>query len=400
MSSESNIGHIIFNQMSENKYSSLIPTEGEFYVTPDYIDLPILTSMWFDHIVNDISWLRSDTFAWQSGDVYTAVYNHLVNDWQTGTIQTENVAGRTFSVMVAKDGHKLFSTNSTGEQLATDLFNETGVAWYYILDTTNHRFKLPRTKFGFTGLRDNVGNYVAPGLPNHTHYIANYNAQGAASGGGYIPASSFSVGSVIVNSGTNGESGNGNWTDRAGTGYSTSRQQMTNASSSNSIYGASSTVQPPATQMYLYFYVGNFNQDSIIQTAGLNAELFNGKADINVTNALQTSKLNKDLSNLPSNIKYVKETWKSGTSWYRIWSDGWIEQGGYLSWNGAWTTLTFNRPFTTTNYYINGGGYRSDSSPYQCMIDFKDWGTSSCSVWSSDDNTSNPCVMKWYACGY
>lgn len=97
---------------------------------------------------------------------------------------------------------------------------------------------------------------------------------------------------------------------------------------------------------------------------------------------------------------FVKETWKSGTQWYRIWSDGWIEQGGYLSWNGAWTTLTFNRPFTTTNYYINGGGYRSDSSPYQCMIDFKDWGTSSCSVWSSDDTTSNPCVMKWYACGY
>lgn len=97
---------------------------------------------------------------------------------------------------------------------------------------------------------------------------------------------------------------------------------------------------------------------------------------------------------------FVKETWISGTQWYRVWSDGWIEQGGYLSWNGDWTTLTFNRPFTTTNYYINGGGYRSDGSPYQCMIDFKDWGTSSCSVWSSDDTTSNACIMKWYACGY
>ena len=97
---------------------------------------------------------------------------------------------------------------------------------------------------------------------------------------------------------------------------------------------------------------------------------------------------------------FVKETWQSETQWYRVWSDGWIEQGGHFSWNGAWTTLTFNRPFTTTNYYINGGGYRSDSSPYQCMIDFKDWGTSSCSVWSSDDVTSNHCVMKWYACGY
>jgi len=102
---------------------------------------------------------------------------------------------------------------------------------------------------------------------------------------------------------------------------------------------------------------------------------------------------------LPS-VRMVVNTWISGTQWYRVWNDGWIEQGGYLSWNGAWTTLTFNRPFTTTNYYINGGGYRSDSSPYQCMIDFKDWGTSSCSVWSSDDTTSNACVMKWYACGY
>ena len=271
MSSESNISHIIFNQMSENKYSSLIPTEGEFYVTPDYIDLPILTSMWFDHIVNDISWLRSDTFAWQSGDVYTAVYEHLVNDISGKTAISENVGGVTISYYLANDGHKI----TTDETSVANIYTATGVAWYYILDTTNHRFKLPRTKFGFTGLRDNVGNYVAPGLPNHTHYIANYNAQGAASGGGYIPASSFSVGSVIVNSGTNGESGNGNWTDRGGTGYSTDRQQMTNASSSNSIYGASSTVQPPATQMYLYFYAGNFTNSAIEQTAFINAELLN-----------------------------------------------------------------------------------------------------------------------------
>lgn len=384
MSSESNIGHIIFNQMSENKYSSLIPTEGEFYVTPDYIDLPILTSMWFDHIVNDISWLRADTFSWQSGDVYTAVYNHLVNDWQTGTIQTENVAGRTFSVMVAKDGHKLFSTNSTGEQLTTDLFNETGVAWYYILDTTNHRFKLPRTKFGFTGLRNNVGNYVAPGLPNITgrfgcsipDYHANY-AQGA------FTAASISTSDPNCRSGTKA----------TGTIYGYDFY----ASRSSSIYGASSTVQPPATQMYLYFYVGNFNQDSIIQTAGLNAELFNGKADINVTNALQTSKLNKDLSNLPSNIKYVKETWQSGTSWYRVWSDGWIEQGNRGTFSSqAEEEKTLLKPFSNTNYNLiltnlghqhNIYGYPKTTSTF--LMGMATPGVS----WGSGN-------FSWYACGY
>ena len=263
MSSESNIGHIIFNQMSENKYSSLIPTEGEFYVTPDYIDLPILTSMWFEHIVNDISWLRADTFSWQSGDVYTAVYNHLVNDWQTGTIQTENLAGRTFSVMVAKDGHKLFSTNSTGEQLATDLFNETGVAWYYILDTTNHRFKLPRTKFGFTGLRNNVGNYVAPGLPNITgSWTSQYNIS--------LDNNSNCIGAIASTYSTGqGKYGGSNASSDWGYGFNF------DASHSNSIYGSSTTVQPPATQMYLYFYAGNFTNSAIEQTAFINAELLN-----------------------------------------------------------------------------------------------------------------------------
>ena len=169
MSSESNINKLTFNQLSENKYSSLIPVEGEFYVTPDYINLPLLTSMWFDHIVNDISWLRSDTFAWQSGDVYTAVYNHLVNDISGKSASSETVGGVTISYYLADDGHKI----TTDETSVENIYTATGVAWYYILDTTNHRFKLPRTKFGFTGLRDNVGNYVAPGLPNITGNTGN-----------------------------------------------------------------------------------------------------------------------------------------------------------------------------------------------------------------------------------
>ena len=127
-------------------------------------------------------------------------------------------------------------------------------------------------------------------------------------------------------------------------------------------------------------------------------ESLNRKADLDFGNVEIGEQFKQLLE--AAGITFVKETYKDGTQWYRKWSDGWIEQGGYLSWSGAWTTLSFVTPFTTTDYYINGGGYRSDGSPYQCMIDFKDWGTESCSVWSSDDTTSNACVMKWYACGY
>lgn len=259
MSSESNISHIIFNQMSENKYSSLIPTEGEFYVTPDYINLPLLTSMWFDHIVNDISWLRADTFAWQSGDVYTAVYNHLVNDISGKTAISENVGGVTISYYLANDGHKI----TTDETSVANIYTATGVAWYYLLDTTNHRFKLPRTKFGFTGLRNNVGNYVAPGLPNITgSWTSQYNIS--------LDNNSNCIGAIASTYSTGqGKYGSSNASSDWGYGFNF------DASHSNSIYGASSTVQPPATQMYLYFYAGNFTNSAIEQTAFINAELLN-----------------------------------------------------------------------------------------------------------------------------
>lgn len=54
--------------------------------------------------------------------------------------------------------------------------------------------------------------------------------------------------------------------------------------------------------------------------------------------------------NIPANPKaYVTQTWRSGTEWYRVWSDGWIEQGGH----GTGGTCTFNKSFSNTNYTFN-----------------------------------------------
>ena len=49
---------------------------------------------------------------------------------------------------------------------------------------------------------------------------------------------------------------------------------------------------------------------------------------------------------------YVSEVWKGGTNWYRKWSDGWVEQGGYVKAGGnkdAFYIGTFNTAFLTTN---------------------------------------------------
>ena len=275
MSSSTDVNKIIFNQMSDNKYDTLTPTEGEFYCTPDYIDLPILTSMWFDHIVNDIQWLRADTFSWQSGDIYTAVYNHLVSDINNAPIQSDTINGITISYWLASDGHKIVGTvgGDVYEQNIIDVYNQTGVAWYYLLDTANHRFKLPRTKFGFTGLRDNVGNYVAPGLPNITGTAYNTTRNAAAP---YLPSKTGALYNV------SGLGEVGHWTAPANYNSDESFTLGLDASRSSSIYGNSTTVQSPATQMYLYFYVGHFTKSAIEQTAGITSEALNNKADIDL----------------------------------------------------------------------------------------------------------------------
>ena len=89
----------------------------------------------------------------------------------------------------------------------------------------------------------------------------------------------------------------------------------------------------------------------------------------------------------------VVETWHSGTEWYRVWSDGWIEQGGE---NSSGKTVTFQKAFSNTNYtvatsyYGAGTGYgRSDLN-----INAK---TTTGIAWTLDPNTA---TRQWYACGY
>ena len=109
---------------------------------------------------------------------------------------------------------------------------------------------------------------------------------------------------------------------------------------------------------------------------------------------------------------FVKSTYQSGTNWYRIWSDGWIEQGGQFAGsttiNASTTTVTFIKPFTS--YVAIAGGFTktSNSATYGQNI----WQngnttltTMICSLpaYSSNGNVSHASSAGtgyWYACGY
>ncbi len=56
--------------------------------------------------------------------------------------QTETIAGITITYYLADDGHKIILPDQ--ETNANAIYTATGTAWYYILDTVNNQFKLPR----------------------------------------------------------------------------------------------------------------------------------------------------------------------------------------------------------------------------------------------------------------
>lgn len=74
--------------------------------------------------------------------------------------------------------------------------------------------------------------------------------------------------------------------------------------------------------------------------------------------AVATSGDYNDLANKPSMPvtpqAYITETWKNGSNWYRKWSDGLIEQGGTFWSDLSYPTMTFNTPFSNTDYSISG----------------------------------------------
>lgn len=48
---------------------------------------------------------------------------------------------------------------------------------------------------------------------------------------------------------------------------------------------------------------------------------------------------------------YITTTWRSGRNWYRVWSDGFIEQAVYASsWTANSRTISLSKTMATTTY--------------------------------------------------
>lgn len=109
---------------------------------------------------------------------------------------------------------------------------------------------------------------------------------------------------------------------------------------------------------------------------------------------------------LLESIKYVKETGKSsdGKSWYRKWSDGWLEQGGFKEAtliNGATSTITLPIAYKDASYSIAGIGVKRKGYYGYAAIEQNSVLNGSF-AYAAMGSSSNDDVVKfhWYTCGY
>ena len=90
----------------------------------------------------------------------------------------------------------------------------------------------------------------------------------------------------------------------------------------------------------------------------------------------------------------LEEVYNSGQTFYRVYSDGWIEQGGVQETRN--NTLTFPKAFSNTNYKCYGTEFQGDDNARAIKFNTNYRTTTSIRFIGS----ANPIGVSWYACGY
>ena len=239
--------------------------------------------------------------------------------------------------------------------------------------------RLPKVSDILQGTTDvtAVGDLVEAGLPNITGKFIGGNANGTISGAFKLDGSS--VGS------------------QEGSKYHESQMSF-DASRSSPVYGNSTTVQPQTIKALLYICVANSVKTQI------QVDIDNIATDLNGIATDLNGKADRDLSNATAPVlsaPYVVETWRDGTSWYRKWSDGWIEQGGYYAISHSTSAQSKNlfTAFSSTDYTIVANTYGNAAFNDNINVTAKTTTTFNIAAGTDSAGGNVPGGFYFYACG-
>lgn len=255
---------------------------------------------------------------------------------------------------------------------------------FYSKGDGSSTFRVPALKCLVKGANsiDEVGGYLAAGLPDpNINFL--YRKDGTSSG-------------VYVD-----EFGNDGLTAGISeTGGADEYMQSSSASDArtpyavileNPIYGSSNTVQPPSiVGLWVVKAYGTITNVGSMDVADISTGLTQAETRISA------------LENHGAGATVV-ESYRNGTEWYRVWSDGWLEQGGQVVKviNGNITFLKAFKyiPTIVTSvlkaYDVQMGGFVINQAVSTTNFSYKT------SIWAT-----NGLIMSgysedftWYACG-
>lgn len=262
----------------------------------------LFKSEYFEAPPYNISWLKSDG-EYKPKATYTKPYEALV---------VENNSSIAVGTIVDLPS----GTKYTKHGLSVKLSTASDITDYdFVINTTDETFRLP-LKTKLASGKGVVGNGMTIGVTNGTlnaglaTFQANVNATKAI--GTFIT----SYGQPASAQFTSSE----HFPDKSNIGLTTDPEK--------------SGIELSDSGLLLYYYVGETVQNANLIDAGRIAEELNNKISKSECKS------------------YVVETYQSDTtgrdSWYRIWSDGWCEQGGLIPseifGSGKTATITLLKP--------------------------------------------------------
>ena len=258
----------------------------------------------------------------------------------------------------------------------------TATRYDHTIDTANQTFNLP----SLNGSEDVASTVLSDIIPyaidvSGTYYTAPYNGwfylNFPYEENKYIDMYNLTTNQGMVQT----PASSGNWVratiwcnagDLVGIWYSTT-------STTDIVFNFQIASKPG----HLYYYVGETTKNADILNAG------------KITDFIQR---NYD----GDKEFYIVDSWRNGRNWWRKYSDGWMEQGGWVTMvavksNWGSTVINLHQPFIDTNYLcsalfpsINDGAYGTAGQPQELTR----------SSFVMRVYNSGSAVEPWYACGY
>ena len=253
---------------------------------------------------------------------------------------------------------KVYNGTETVEGLSVKLSTETYTDYDFVLNTADETFRLPlKTKQKFYDeIAPVVGNGMTLGLTNGKSNAGLYCANGSTD----VQIAKNMYGKPI--------------------GYSASGTNLTELAS----FGITTDPTKSGVEtrlieatLYLYFYVGETVQNA---------------------NLIDAGRIGEQLANKQDKCIHIIDTYVNGSSWYRVYSDGWCEQGGEIP---ATTTAVVTKTatlypsFVNTNYFAVGTTV--EHTTYAGVLNKT---TSSVSFYSQTYGGNLKEGILWFACGY